>query len=99
MIRHMFFGKVKEGVPDAQIDELVTRWRGLAGTVASIRAITAGRNAHATDHRFSVALVADFDDWAGWKAYNDHPLHDEIRRELSAKIIDPDEKASIQLEL
>jgi len=99
MIRHMFFGKIKEGVPDAEIDRLVNAWNALGSKVASLRAITAGRNACATDQRFTVALVADFDDWDGWRAYAEHPEHDAIRREISSRIIEPGERGTIQLEL
>jgi hypothetical protein len=95
----MFFGKVKPGVADAEIDGLVAAWNALPAKVETLRAMTAGRNACATDQRYTVALVADFDDWDGWRAYADHPEHDKIRREISAKIIDPDERATIQLEL
>jgi hypothetical protein len=95
----MFFGKVKEGVPDAEIDRLVTAWNALGSKVDTLRAITAGRNACATDQRYTVALVADFDDWAGYETYADHPEHEAIKRDISSKIIDADNKSTIQLEL
>jgi hypothetical protein len=95
----MFFGKVKEGVPDAEIDRLVTAWNAMGSKVDTLRAITAGRNACSTDQRYTVALVADFDDWAGYKTYADHPEHEAIKRDISSKIIDADNKSTIQLEL
>jgi hypothetical protein len=99
MIRHMFFGKVKDGVPDAEIDRLVDAWNAMGSKIDTIRSIRAGRNACATDRQYTVALVADFDDWDGWKTYAEHPEHDAIRREISSKIIDPDRRGTIQLEL
>jgi len=99
MIRHMFFGKIKPGVPDSEVDRLIAAWNAMGSKVETLRAITAGRNACATDEQYTVALVADFDDWDGWKHYAEHPEHDAIRREISSKIIDPNHKGTIQLEL
>jgi hypothetical protein len=95
----MFFGKVKEGVPEAEIDRLVTAWNAMPSKVDTLRSITAGRNACATDQRYTIALVADFDDWAGYKVYADHPAHEQIKHDISSKIIDADNKSTIQLEL
>ncbi len=99
VIRHVFFAKIKEGVPDAEVDRLVDAWNAMTSKIDSLRAITAGRNVCATDQRFTVALVADFDDWDGWRAYAEHPEHDAIRRDISSKIIEPSERGTIQLEL
>jgi len=99
MIRHIFFGRVKDGVPDELIDELVSRWHGMPSEISTIRAFTAGRNVGKEDRRFTVALVADFDDWAGWAHYMDHPYHDAIRQSLTNKIVEPSERAMIQIEI
>jgi hypothetical protein len=39
------------------------------------------------------------DDWAGYKVYADHPAHEQIKHDISSKIIDADNKSTIQLEL
>jgi hypothetical protein len=99
MIRHIFFGKLRQGVPDAEVDRLLSAWNAMAAQIETIRRIDAGRNVCATDDQYTIALVADFDDWDGWRAYAEHPVHDAIRRELSSKIIDPDRRGTIQLQL
>jgi|HubBroStandDraft_1064217.scaffolds.fasta_scaffold155146_2 hypothetical protein len=98
MIRHLFFGKVKAGVPDAEIDRLLTSWNAMPAKIDAIRSITAGRNA-GPNQRFTVALVAEFDDWDAWRRYQSHPDHEAIKHDLSDKILEPDERGSIQLEL
>jgi len=69
VIRHMFFGKVKEGVSEAEVDRLVTAWNAMDRRSRTLRSITAGRNPARPTSATPFALVADFDDWAGYKVY------------------------------
>ncbi|TAM74769.1 Dabb family protein [bacterium] len=99
MVRHIFFGRVRDGVPDEKVDQLIARWHGMPAAIPVIRGFTAGRNVGPEDRRFTVALVADFDDWDAWKHYMVHPYHDDIRQSLTNRIVEPSERAMIQIEI
>jgi hypothetical protein len=99
MIRHIFFGTVRDDVPEASIEELILNWRRMPAEIPSIRAFTAGRNVSPVDRRFTVALVADFDDWEAWNAFREHPFHDRIRHAITFKIIEPQDRSMIQIEI
>jgi hypothetical protein len=99
LIRHIFVGTVREGVPEEVVDRLVERWRALPGVVPTIRSFSAGRNVSTRDRRYSVAVVADFDDIAGWELWMEHPSHLAVGAELTNRIIDPQSRAMVQLEL
>jgi hypothetical protein len=45
----------------------------------TVRAISHGPDAGVREGGASYALVADFDDPDGWKAYSAHPAHDVVR--------------------
>jgi hypothetical protein len=92
-------GTVRDGVSEKDVDRLVERWRGLQGEVPGIRSFSAGRNVSPRDHRYSLAIVADFDDIAGWERYMEHPSHLAVVAELSSRVIDPQARAMVQLEL
>lgn len=51
---------------------------GLVGRVPSIRGLTVGVNGAYPGSNSDVAVVADFDDYAGLDAYQNHPDHLEV---------------------
>lgn len=83
MFRHVVLFRWVEGVTAAQVDAVVEALRGLPATVPSIRAYAVGPAVSGT-HDF--AVVADFDDEDGWRAYDEHPDHDRVRHELIAPL-------------
>jgi hypothetical protein len=96
MIRHIFVGTAKEDTTPEQLDELLAAWRGLPSRVSEIRRMTAGRNISPRDQRYTVALVADFDDMDAWERYMNHPAHVALGQRLTAKLIKPDSRAVVQ---
>src|SRR5438445_11352516 len=99
MIRHIFLGTVQDGIPDEQLDELIQAWSGMPGKVPGLRRLTAGRNVSPRDTRFSVALVADLDDMRAWEGYMEHPEHLAIIQRLSSRVIIPESRAMVQLDI
>lgn len=97
MIRHIFVGTAKEGVTPEQIEALLNAWRGLPGQIAEIRSLTPGRNISPRDQRYTVALVADFDDMEAWSRYMEHPAHLAISQRLTSHLIQADSRAAIQI--
>lgn len=51
---------------------------GLVGRVPSIRSLTVGINGAYPDKNGDIAVVADFDDFEGLDAYQNHPDHLEV---------------------
>ena len=99
MIRHIFLGTVREGVQDEQLEELIQAWSTMPGRVPGLRRLTAGRNVSPRDHRYSLALVADLDDMRAWEGYMEHPEHLAIIERLSSRLIVPESRAMVQLEV
>ncbi len=55
--------------------------------VPSIRSYTHGADLGLGSGTWDYAIVADFDDADGWLAYDVHPAHDAVRREIFAPIV------------
>lgn len=51
---------------------------GLVGRIDSIRSLTVGLNGVYPDKNADIAVVADFDDYAGLDEYQNHPDHLEV---------------------
>lgn len=96
MIRHIFVGTANEGVGAEQLEELLSAWRALPEKIPEIRRMTAGRNISPRDQRYTVALVADFDNMQDWERYMDHPAHVAIGQQLTAKLIRSDSRAAVE---
>jgi Stress responsive A/B Barrel Domain len=65
--------------------------------IGSIRAYEFGPDAGVNPANRDYAVVADFDDQAGYLAYRDHPAH----RELVERYVNPivAERAAVQFEI
>lgn len=97
MIRHVFVGTAQEGVTDQQLEELLKAWRGLPEQITEIRSMTVGRNISPRDQKYTVVLVADFDNVADWSCYMDHPAHLAISQKLTPTLIRADSRAAVQI--
>ena len=75
MIRHIALFRWKEDTTDDQIAEVTARLRALPGLIDSIRDYRVGRDLGINPDTFDYAVVADFDDPAGYVTYRDHPEH------------------------
>ncbi|MGI5330605.1 Dabb family protein [Actinomadura nitritigenes] len=97
MLRHIIMLKWSpESTPDqrrAAEDGL----RALPARIDAIRALTAGPDAGLTPGAYDCALVADFDDVDGWRAYQEHPAHRALVADVLAPIIA--ERAVVQLDV
>jgi hypothetical protein len=79
MFRHVALFRWHEGTDHDRVAEITAALRTLPTTIPSIRAYWVGPASSGT-HDF--AVVADFDDEAGWQAYDAHPDHDRVRSAL-----------------
>lgn len=96
MFRHVVLFTWAEGVTEEHKRELAAELRTLPGTVDVIRDYRVGPDAGLNPANRDFAVVADFDDAAGYQTYRDHPAH----RALVEKYITPaaSERAAIQYE-
>lgn len=99
MIRHIFVGTFKPDTTQSDIDDLLRSWVGMVGVVPGLRQLTAGRNVNPREHKYDVALVADLDDMDAWEKYMVHPEHVSIGQRISGKIIVPESRATLQIEI
>ncbi len=70
-----------------QIAALCKALRGLEALVPSLRSAMAGPDLRIADGNADAGYVAMFDDYAGWKAYQEHPEHIRVAREHLGPIL------------
>ena len=75
MIRHCVFVTVSPDATDADRDDIVEALRGLPAQISEIRSYEVGTDLGLRDGNADLAIVASFDDEAGWRAYLSHPAH------------------------
>jgi hypothetical protein len=96
MIRHVVVFTWKPEMTAGQIEEIATELRGLVTTIPTIRAYTCGPDAGITKGSADFAVVADFDDEAGYVAYRDDPRHRDIIQRLITPFVA--QRAALQFE-
>jgi hypothetical protein len=94
MIRHTTLFKWTAAATAEQKQAVAAELGAFAPTVSSIRSYLIGADAGLVEGNFDFAVVADFDDEAGYFAYRDHPVH----REISARTVAPimEQRVSVQ---
>jgi Ser/Thr protein kinase RdoA (MazF antagonist) len=97
VIRHIALFRWKPGVTPDQVAEVGRALARMPSTVDAIRHYEHGPDQGFGTPRWDYAVVAEFDDEAGWRAYAEHPEHDQILREVLAPLAE--ERASVQLEV
>jgi len=78
MFHHVVLFKWAEGTGPEQTTALCESLSRLPDLIPELRRYRYGSNAGPVDRNWDFAVVADFDDEAGWRAYVDHPDHREV---------------------
>jgi hypothetical protein len=78
MIRHCVVVTVSPDTSDADRDGIVEALRGLPAQIPEIRSYEVGADLGLRDGNADIAIVASFDDEAGWRAYLSHPAHLQV---------------------
>jgi hypothetical protein len=78
MIRHTALFKWTDQATAEQKAKVLAGLSALPAIVPSIRAFLLGPDAGITTGNFDFAVTADFDDEAGFFAYRNDPVHQEI---------------------
>ncbi|GAA5068652.1 hypothetical protein HNP84_008418 [Thermocatellispora tengchongensis] len=97
MFRHVVLFRWTEDATDEDKERVARELRALPETISEIRAYHVGHDAGVNQGNYEFAVVADFDDTAGYLVYRDHPAH----RAVIDKYINPyvAARAAVQYEL
>lgn len=75
MIRHCVFLTLEPGTSEAATIAIVEALEGLPEVIPEIRTYEVGTDLGWREGNPGIAIVASFDDEAGWRTYQDHPTH------------------------
>jgi len=78
MLRHVVVFTWKPGTSAESLADLRAGLAALPGQIPEIRAYSFGDDAGMAAGNEAFAVVADFDDEAGWRSYATHPSHVEV---------------------
>jgi len=97
MFRHVVLFTWKDDVTEAQKRALHDELAKMPPAIDVIRAYTYGPDAGLRPANCDYALVADFDDEAGYLIYRDHPVH----RDLIERYVTPiaGQRLAVQFEV
>jgi Stress responsive A/B Barrel Domain len=87
MFRHVALFTWKPEATDAQRLALAEQLRKLPGVIGTIRGYHLGPDAGVNTGNADFAVVAEFDDEAGYLEYRDHPEHRRIITEYLRPIL------------
>lgn len=95
MLRHTALFRWRPGTTSEQVAQVSEALRRLPATICELRDYRVGRDANLADGNWDFAVSADFDDVAGWRAYVDHPAHQEVLARVRTMA---EERAAVQYE-
>jgi hypothetical protein len=97
MLRHIAVFRWKAGTTDEQVDAIERGLTALRGRLPMLRAYAFGRDQGLRGGNADFAVVADFDDEDGWRAYTEDPEHRRVIEELIAPVTE--DRSAVQLRL
>ena len=86
-LRHVVTLTFRDDTTAEQVDEIVAALRALPDAIPELRSYVVGPDVGRSEGNASLAIVADFDSWAGYEAYRDHPDHVAVATELIIPIL------------
>ncbi len=87
MLRHVVLFDIREDASDEAVEAAIAGLLGLADSVESVIALTAGRDLGLEDGPDGLALVVDVADADAWRAYQDHPEHVRVATTMVRPIV------------
>jgi hypothetical protein len=97
MLRHIVLISWSDGTTPEQVAAVSAALDALPPAIETIRSYTHGPDLGLGAPRYDYAIVADFDDAAGWQVYDRHELHERARAEVIVPHVA--QRASVQFEL
>ena len=95
MIRNVVLVKLKPGIDPAEVERFTDAMLSLQ--MPGLVNLTCGRDAGLREGNMDVALIADLEDEEAYRAYDEDPEHNRIRRELVAPIAERTERCQYRL--
>jgi hypothetical protein len=87
MFLHIVLFKWKEGTTQAQADAVEAAMAKLPGEIPALKALHMGSDLKFRDGNADWALAALFENQEDWQAYQVHPAHQAVVKELAAPIV------------
>jgi Stress responsive A/B Barrel Domain len=97
MFRHVVLFSWTQEATEAQQLAMADELRKLPAAVDTIRAYEVGPDAGVNPGNFDFAVVAEFDDADGYRAYRDHPAHRTVVEQYVNPIVA--RRAGVQFEI
>jgi hypothetical protein len=97
MFRHVVLFSWTQDATEAQQLAMADELRKLPAAVDTIRAYEVGPDAGVNPGNFDFAVIAEFDDADGYRAYRDHPAHRTIVEQYVNPIVA--RRAGVQFEI
>lgn len=98
MLRHVVLFKWKAGVTESEKEAVEEGLGSLPDAIAGIESYEFGADAGVAPDNFDYALVADFESQEGFEAYQSHPRHVQVLREVLRPAISERVAAQYRLE-
>jgi hypothetical protein len=86
-LRHIVTLTFREGTTPEQVDAIAGALRELPAQIPEMRSYVVGVDAGLSEGNATIAVVADFDDIAGWVTYRDHPAHRAVITQQIAPVL------------
>jgi len=97
ILRHIVLLRWKTGTTPAQLEALTRAIATLPAQIPELRAYRFGADARLVEGNFDFAIVADFDDEAGFRGYASHPAHQRFIAEHTRPLVA--ERAAVQFRI
>lgn len=78
MLRHLVLFDLADDAGESAVDAAVAALRGLADEIAEVRELHVGRDAGLASGNADLALLVVVDDADAWRAYQEHPAHQQV---------------------
>ena len=97
MFRHVVLFRFVPDITDEQRAALLAGLAALPGKIPEIRRYRFGPDAGVVEGNWDFAVIADFDDRAGFEVYAPHPAHQAFIAECISPVLA--DRAALQLDL
>lgn len=88
LLRHAVLLRLRTDVSDEQVQAVLDGLATMPGKMDFIRRYEFGRDVGVLEGNPQVALVADFDSVDDWLAYQDHPDHQRLVKDVIGPLLE-----------
>ena len=86
-LRHVVTLTFRDGTTDDELDAIVSALRALPESIPELERYVVGADIGRSEGNATLAIVADFESWAGYEAYRDHPEHVAVATDLIVPVL------------